>query len=94
MAPASQSFRSIKGVAGRTVSRVMAEMPEIGTLSHKRIAKLAGLAPFGRGNPAISLMVNGKPVLAPIEGLRVGVQTPPQIFRMDTFCPSLSKLGV
>src|ERR1700723_226175 len=40
----NQSFRSIKGVASRTVSRLMAEMPEIGTLSHKRIAKLAGLA--------------------------------------------------
>src|ERR1700722_2823077 len=42
----NQSFRSIKGVASRTVSRLMAEMPEIGTLSHKRIAKLAGLAPL------------------------------------------------
>jgi transposase len=40
------SFRTIKGVAGRTVSRLMAEMPEIGTLSHKRISKLAGLAPL------------------------------------------------
>ena len=40
------SFRTIKGVASRTVSRLMAEMPEIGTLSHKRIAKLAGLAPL------------------------------------------------
>jgi transposase len=56
----SQSFRSIKGVAGRTVSRVMAEMPEIGTLSHKRIAKLAGLAPLAcdsgkaRGKRAIA----------------------------------------
>jgi transposase len=42
----NQSFRSIKGVASRTVSRLMAEMPEIGTLSHKQIAKLAGLAPL------------------------------------------------
>ena len=41
-----QSFRSIKGVADRTVARLMAEMPEIGTLSNKRIAKLAGLAPL------------------------------------------------
>jgi transposase len=42
----NQSFRSIKGVASRTVSRLMAEMPEIGTLSNKQIAKLAGLAPL------------------------------------------------
>lgn len=41
-----KSFRSIKGVAGRTVARVLAEMPEIGTLSGKAVAKLAGLAPL------------------------------------------------
>jgi transposase len=41
-----QSFRTIKGVADRTVARLMAEMPEIGTLSNKRISKLAGLAPL------------------------------------------------
>jgi transposase len=43
-----QAFRSIKGVADRTVARLMAEMPEIGTLSNKAIAKLAGLAPIAR----------------------------------------------
>jgi transposase len=43
-----QEFRSIKGVAGRTVARLMAEMPEIGTLSHKTISKLAGVAPLAR----------------------------------------------
>jgi transposase len=42
----NQAFRSIKGVADRTVARIMAEMPEIGTLSHKGISKLAGLAPL------------------------------------------------
>lgn len=41
-----QKFRSIKGVADRTVAHVMAEMPEIGTLSNKAISKLAGLAPL------------------------------------------------
>ena len=41
-----QSFRSIKGVADRTVARLMAEMPEIGTLPNKQISKLAGLAPL------------------------------------------------
>lgn len=41
-------FRSIKGVAGRTVSRLMAEMPEIGTASNKAVSKLAGLAPLAQ----------------------------------------------
>jgi transposase len=40
------AFRSIKGVADRTVARLMAEMPEIGTLSNKAISKLAGVAPL------------------------------------------------
>ena len=42
----NQAFRTIKGVADRTVARIMAEMPEIGTLSNKTISKLAGLAPL------------------------------------------------
>jgi transposase len=43
-----QTFRTIKGVADRTVCRLMAEMPEIGTLSNKTISKLAGVAPLAR----------------------------------------------
>jgi transposase len=43
-----QAFRSIKGVADRTVARLMAEMPEIGSLSAKTISKLAGVAPLAR----------------------------------------------
>ena len=39
-------FRSIKGVADRTIARLMAEMPEIGTLPNKAISKLAGVAPL------------------------------------------------
>jgi transposase len=42
----NRAFRSIKGVADRTVANMMAEMPEIGTLSNKTISKLAGLAPL------------------------------------------------
>lgn len=41
-----RSFRSVKGVAGRTVAVLLAELPEIGTLSNKAVAKLAGLAPI------------------------------------------------
>jgi transposase len=43
-----QAFRTVKGVADRTVCRLMAEMPEIGTLSNKTISKLAGVAPLAR----------------------------------------------
>jgi transposase len=49
-----ETFRSIKGVADRTVARLMAEMPEIGTLSGKAVAKLAGLAPIARDSGRIS----------------------------------------
>jgi len=41
-----EAFRTVKGVADRTVARLMAEMPEIGTLSNKTISKLAGVAPL------------------------------------------------
>ena len=40
------AFRSVKGVASRTVARLMAELPEIGHVSNKAIAKLTGLAPI------------------------------------------------
>lgn len=42
----STAFRTIKGVADRTVSSVLALLPEIGTLSNKAAAKLVGLAPI------------------------------------------------
>jgi transposase len=42
------AFREIKGVADRAVANLMAEMPEIGTVSNKAIAKLAGLAPLAK----------------------------------------------
>lgn len=41
-----RTFRSVKGIAGRTVAVLLAELPEIGTLPNKAIAKLAGLAPL------------------------------------------------
>jgi transposase len=43
-----KAFRTIKGVADRTVARVMAEVPEIGTLSNKAVSKLNGVAPLAR----------------------------------------------
>src|SRR5260370_15894265 len=42
----AEAWRSVKGGAGRTVARLMADLPEIGTYSNKAIAKLAGLAPI------------------------------------------------
>ena len=41
-----KAFRSLKGVADRTVARLMAQVPEIGLLSNKAISKLVGLAPL------------------------------------------------
>ncbi len=43
-----EAFRTVKGVADRTVARVMAHLPEIGTLSNKAASKLVGLAPIAR----------------------------------------------
>jgi transposase len=42
----AETFRSVKGVAGRTVARLMADLPEIGILSNKAVSKLVGLAPI------------------------------------------------
>lgn len=42
----ANAFRSVKGVAGRTIARLMADLPEIGTFSNKAVSKLAGLAPL------------------------------------------------
>jgi transposase len=62
------AFRSIKGVADRTVARLMAELPEIGTLSGKAVAKLAGLAPLAHDSGKRT----GK---RPIRGGRAGVRS-------------------
>jgi transposase len=42
----AEAWRSVKGVAGRTVARLMADLPEIGTYSNKAVAKLVGVAPI------------------------------------------------
>ena len=68
MGGADAEFRTVKGVAGRTVARLMAELPEIGTLSNKAVAKLAGLAPIANDSGKRS----GK---RPIRGGREGVRS-------------------
>ena len=62
------AFREIKGVAGRTVARLIADLPEIGTLSGKAVAKLNGVAPIARD----SGQKKGK---RPIRGGRESVRT-------------------
>jgi transposase len=61
------TFRTIKGVADRTVARLFAELPEIGTLSNKAVAKLAGLAPIARDSGKL----NGK---RPVRGGRSSIR--------------------
>lgn len=41
-----RTIRSVKGAADRTVAYLLAEVPEIGTLSNRAITKLVGLAPL------------------------------------------------
>jgi transposase len=41
-----RTFRSVKGVADRSVAFILAELPEIGTLPNRAITKLVGLAPL------------------------------------------------
>lgn len=42
----NEALREMKGVATRSVITLLAELPEIGTLSGKKLAKLAGVAPM------------------------------------------------
>jgi transposase len=61
------AWREIKGVADRTVARLMAELPEIGTLSSKAVGKLAGLAPLARDSGKLS---GNRPVRGGRSGIR------------------------
>jgi len=63
-----EAFRTIKGVADRTVARLMAELPEIGTLSNKAAAKIAGLAPIANDS-------GKRQGRRPIRGGREGVRS-------------------
>lgn len=90
-----QAFREIKGVADRTVARLMAEMPEIGTLSGKAIAKLAGLAPIANDSGKMS---GRRPVRGGREGVRSILFVVAEIVRRHdpdfaAFHATLSKAG-
>jgi transposase len=41
-------LQSVPGVGNTTARTLLAELPELGSLNHKRIAALAGVAPFNR----------------------------------------------
>lgn len=41
-----QTIRSVKGLADRTVAVLLADLPELGGVSNKAIAKMVGLAPL------------------------------------------------
>ena len=43
-----------KGVADRTVARMLAELPEIGVYSNKAVVKIAGLAPLANDSGAMT----------------------------------------
>jgi transposase len=64
----ADTFRTMKGVADRTVAWLMADLPEIGTYSNKAIAKLVGVAPIAND----SGKRKGK---RPIRGGRAGVRS-------------------
>ena len=46
--PKSDLLKTVPGVGAVTTSTLLALLPELGTLSNKQIASLAGLAPFNR----------------------------------------------
>lgn len=46
-------LESVPGVGPVTAATLVAELPELGTISNKRIASLAGLAPFDRDSGTI-----------------------------------------
>jgi transposase len=63
-----RTIRSVKGAADRTVAYLLAELPELGTLSNRAISKLVGLAPL----PNDSGHRSGK---RPIRGGRAGIRS-------------------
>lgn len=64
----ADTFRTMKGVADRTIAWLVADLPEIGTYDNKAIAKLAGLAPIAND----SGKRQGK---RPVRGGRAGVRS-------------------
>lgn len=46
--PVIQILKSVKGVGPVTISTIIAELPEIGSLNRSQVAKLVGVAPINR----------------------------------------------
>jgi transposase len=72
------AFREIKGVADRTVARLLANLPEIGTLSGKAVAKLTGLAPIANDS---GKKAGKRPVRGGREGVRSILYTVAELVR-------------
>ncbi len=49
----SKILESIKGVGKVTTFSILSELPELGTIGHKQITALAGLAPFNRDSGSL-----------------------------------------
>jgi hypothetical protein len=82
------AFREIKGVADRTIARLLAEMPEIGTLSNKAVGKL----PAWRRSPATAEPATaGEPCAAAAPASAPSCMSSPRSFA-DTI-PILSPAG-
>jgi transposase len=64
----AKTFASYKGVAGRTVAVILADLPEIGLYDNRAISKIVGLAPLAND----SGQRHGK---RPIRGGRASVRT-------------------
>lgn len=72
------AFREIKGVADRTIARLIAHLPEIGTLSGKAVAKLSGLAPIARDS---GKKIGKRPVRGGREAVRSILYTVAELVR-------------
>lgn len=46
--PKSDLLKSVPGIGSVTISTIIGQLPELGTLTNKQIAALVGLAPFSR----------------------------------------------
>jgi transposase len=46
-------LKSVPGIGNATARTLLADLPELGTLDRKRIAALAGLAPFNRDSGSL-----------------------------------------
>jgi transposase len=90
-----RTIRSIKGLSDRTVAILLAELPEIGTLSNKAIAKLVGLAPIANDSGARNGQRSIRGGRAPVRSILFLVANVARRFdhRLQDFCNRLLEKG-